>query len=156
MSIVLEYEDHTEHCEDYAVLLGDVIEQTIARAEPHLDPDIKITVSFSVVSSDAIQKLNKELRHKDAVTDILSIGEFDQRGAVKKHEGGQIFLGELIVCYDFVKESATMGGVHFLHELSFIVSHGILHLMGYEHGEEMFSLQDDVSKEMMVKHAIYE
>lgn len=154
MSIVLEYGNHTKHHGDHVVLLRDVIEQTISRAEPQLDTNTKITVSFSVVGSNAIQQLNKELRHKDVVTDILSIGEYDQRGAVKEHEGTSFFLGELIVCYDFVKESAIMGDVHFLHELSFIVSHGVLHLMGYEHGEEMFTLQDSVCNDMIVKHAI--
>lgn len=156
MSIELEYENHTKHLEDHEVLLADVIEQTIALAQPDLDKKTEITVSFSVIDREAMQKLNKQLRHKDAVTDILSIGEFDQHGAMKKHEGEQIFLGELIVCYDFIKESAIMGNIHFLHELSFIVSHGILHLMGYEHGEEMFTLQDSVSKKMIIMHTIYE
>lgn len=156
MSIALEYENHTKHLEDHEVLLADVITETIALAEPDLDQKTKITVSFSVIDKSAMQKLNKQLRQKDAVTDILSIGEFDQRGALKEHEGEEIFLGELIVCYDFIKESAIIGNVHFLHELSFIISHGILHLMGYEHGEEMFRLQDNVSKSMSIKHAIYE
>ncbi len=156
MSIELEYENHTKHLDDHEVLLADVIMQTISLAQPDLDPATQITVSFSVIDKDAIQKLNKSLRHKDVVTDILSIGEFDRRGAVKEHEGKDIFLGELIVCYDFIKESAIIGNVHFLHELSFIVSHGILHLMGYEHGEEMFTLQDSVSKNMIIKYAIYE
>jgi len=156
MSIELEYENHTKHLEDHEVLLADVITQTVAYAEPDLDPHTKLAVSFSIVDEKVIQELNKSLRHKDAVTDILSIGEFDLRGAVKEHEGEDLFLGELIVCYDFIKESAIIGNVHFLHELSFIVSHGILHLMGYEHGEEMFALQDSVSKNMIIKYAIYE
>ena len=57
---------------------------------------------------------------------------------------GELFLGELILCYDDIKEYAENESLELKEELSKVVAHGILHLLGFEHGEKMFAIQNKV------------
>ena len=56
-----------------------------------------------------------------------------------------ISLGEIIISLDKVKEQADYNNVTFLDELYFIISHGILHLLGFDH-------QNDVDYNFMVEN----
>ena len=112
-----------------------------------------ISVSLALVAPEEIRKINKEYRGHDEVTDVLSFAEYKNIQEVKdmvvdkppKGESGDIFLGELILCYDYIKEYADQKGIKLEKELANVVSHGILHLLGFEHGEEMFEIQNKVS-----------
>ena len=112
-----------------------------------------ISVSLAIVPKKEIKKLNKIYRKKDQVTDVLSFAEYKNIGAIKKAvdkppkgESGEIFLGELILCYDDIKEYAKKRGLALKKEMANVVSHGILHLVGMKHGKEMFALQKKVIK----------
>jgi probable rRNA maturation factor len=59
-----------------------------------------------------------------------------------------LFLGELILCYDDIRQYADKEGVKVKKELAKVISHGILHLLGFEHGERMFSLQKEVAEKI--------
>ncbi len=82
------------------------------------------------------------------MTDILSFASYKNIKEIKKAEenppAGGVFLGELILCYDDIKDYAKKNGLNFKEELARTVSHGILHLLGFHHGKKMFSLQDKI------------
>lgn len=110
----------------------------------------KINISLALVSPEEIRRLNKKYRKHDSVTDILSFPEYKNSKEIERailgNSEGEIFLGELILCYDDVKEYAAKEGLEFEKELSKVTSHGILHLLGFSHGKKMFALQDLVAK----------
>lgn len=123
-----------------------VAEETVARCRlPELLEKKHIQLTAVAVSSEKIQELNRTYRQKDAVTDILSFGEYTDSEALKKESGEEVFLGELFFCESFIEKAAAEDEVTLEHEMAYIFSHGILHLMGYDHSETMFAIQDEVT-----------
>lgn len=105
-----------------------------------------ISISLALVAPAEIRRLNNEYRKNDSVTDVLSFAEYKSLDEIEKAVDKEIFLGELVLCYDDVKEYAEKEGIKLEKELANVVSHGILHLLGFKHGEEMFQLQDKIIK----------
>jgi rRNA maturation RNase YbeY len=104
-------------------------------------PAKKFNLSLALVSKAEIKKLNRTWRKKDAVTDVLSFAEFKNLKAIKKSREREVFLGEIILCYDDIKAYARKNGLKINRELAQVFLHGILHLLGFRHGEKMFALQ---------------
>lgn len=104
----------------------------------------KIAISVALVSEKEMQKLNREHRQKDSVTDILSFCEYENAGEIEKSNEVELFLGELILCYDDISKYALEQDIDLAEELANVVSHGVLHLLGFEHGEKMFGIQKQV------------
>jgi len=96
------------------------------------------------VTEEEIHKINKEYRHVDRVTDVISFALEDY----KDIEIPNIrMLGDIYICIRRMKEQALSYGHSEKRELSFLAVHGLLHLLGYDHitkeGEkEMFALQE--------------
>ncbi len=112
----------------------------------------KFELSLALVSEEEIKTLNRQYRKKNAATDVLSFAEYEGRQALLlenlKTQGSETFLGELIICPAYVKKNALEDGETFDYAMTYIVSHGILHLLGFRHGEKMFALQRAVAKEL--------
>jgi len=104
-----------------------------------------ISVSLAVVGKAEIKKLNKNYRKKNESTDILSFAEYKNIQEIKAAKETELFLGELILCYDDIKEYTRKYGLNFQKETGAVVSHGILHLLGFRHGKKMFGIQKDSS-----------
>lgn len=94
-------------------------------------------VSISFVSNDGIQVLNKEFRDKDMPTDVLSFAmeEMGEDEIEIFAEGMPTMLGDIVISVDKIHEQADDLGHSFDRELGFLVTHGMLHLLGYDHME---------------------
>ena len=105
-------------------------------------------VSFSVifVDNNKIHKLNKDYRNIDRPTDVITFRLADYEEVMC----GKInILGDVYISLDKAKEQAIEYGHSYLRELSFLLIHGFLHLLGYDHmneedEKEMFSLQEEI------------
>lgn len=93
-------------------------------------------ISFDIVltANDKIHEINREYRDKDAPTDVITFAVFadspeDERFILDE----EINLGEIIVSLDRIKEQSKENNVSFDDETYFIISHGILHLLGFDH-----------------------
>ncbi len=106
----------------------------------------EITMSVVAVSREKIQELNTTYRQQPKVTDILSFGEYADTAVLEQDTAEHIFLGEIFFCYDVIVAASEEDQVTIEHELIYIFSHGVLHLLGYDHSDEMFSLQDAVTE----------
>lgn len=96
-------------------------------------------VSVILVDLDEIHRMNKEYRHLDRPTDVLSFEEHDEEG----------YLGEIFICDAKVFEQAETYGHSNEREFAFLLTHGLLHLLGYDHmtpeeEKEMFAKQDEL------------
>ena len=80
-------------------------------------------------------EINREYRNKDYPADIITFAIFAD-SEEKFIFDGEINLGEVIIALDKVIEEADKKGVSKEFELSFLISHGILHLLGFDHQTE--------------------
>jgi len=92
-------------------------------------------ISVAVVDEKEIKKLNRQYRKKDQTTDVLSF--------CYENDGEKI-VGELILCLSVIEKNAKSDRIEMETELEKNIVHGILHVVGFEHGEKMFSLQDEI------------
>ena len=115
---------------------------------------MKIDASFSVIiiDNEKIHEINKEYRGIDRPTDVISFAlEEDEDYEVKDR-----LLGDIYISIDKVYEQAKEYGHSVKRELFFLVTHGFLHLLGYDHmnekdEKEMFSLQEKILDNYGVK-----
>jgi len=92
------------------------------------------TVSFDFLYCDSIKthEINREYREKDYPADIITFAIFAD-SEEKFIFDGEINLGEVIIALDKVKEEAGKKNVTPEFELAFLISHGIMHLLGFDH-----------------------
>lgn len=111
------------------------------RELPARDRKRLATSSLTVVFLDtpAARRLNQRFRQRDYATDVLSFPGME--------EG---WLGELVICPKVIQRQAREHGISFKAELGYMLLHGVLHLLGYDHegpkaeGLKMFRLQDKI------------
>lgn len=93
-------------------------------------------ISVSFVDSESIRDINDQYRDKNEVTDVISFAmEDDDLNLI--HEDAPRTLGDIIISTDRAKEQAEDYGHSYRRELLFLSLHGFLHLLGYDHLEEM-------------------
>ena len=108
----------------------------------------ELTVVF--LSSEEMRKINKQFRGYNKPTDVLSFASLEA-----------LSLGELLICDDVLKVQAKQQGHGLRAERAYMLIHGVLHLLGYDHElskkEEklMFSIQDRCFAELKQRAAKY-
>ncbi len=105
-----------------------------------------ISLSVACVAPEEIRALNRQYRGYDEVTDVLSFSEYENPRELKKETRGEIFLGELILCYDDIAVYAKKNKKDTAREFAVVVAHGMLHLLGMKHSARMFQLQNNIIK----------
>jgi len=149
MRLIVEFNNET-HCRFTAKKLENIFEKTIAESSIAylVDKDVEISVAF--VSEEEIQKLNKQYRTKNEPTDILSFAEYEHADMLMESQT-DLFLGELIVCPEYVAQSAVRRNIPFNDEIVYVLSHGLLHLLGFSHGKKMYVVQQNVVDALIEK-----
>lgn len=106
-------------------------------------------ISLALVGDGRIRRLNKMYRGKNRATDVLSFGEKSVMGFLKKafpklRKDEEEFilppdnisrLGEIVICLPQAKKQAKKQGHSLEKELTILMVHGLLHLLGYDHEE---------------------
>ena len=102
--------------------------------------------SIIFVDNEEIHQINKERRGVDRATDVISFALEDSPDDFDEFR----ILGDIFISIPKMQEQAKEYGHSEKRELSFLVVHGLLHLLGYDHmkskkdEEIMFSLQDEI------------
>lgn len=132
--------------EDYNYLES-VIEYTLKKQ------DVKNAyLSIIFIDDDKMHEMNKEYRGIDRTTDVLSFAYEDNEEII----GEVRELGDIFVSIPKMKSQALEYGHSEKRELSFLVVHGILHLLGYDHTiddsheKAQFELQDEILNELNI------
>jgi probable rRNA maturation factor len=125
-----------------------------------------VELSVTIMSSEEIQEINLDQRGIDQPTDVLSfpmvtimIGEhFNQsiQHEPKNPETGEVYMGDIVISWDKILEQSTLYGHSKEREISFLVVHSMLHLMGYDHETQadeiiMFQKQKEILEDMGMK-----
>ncbi len=104
--------------------------------------DVTLAVEIVFVDGEEIRRLNRELRNTDKVTDVLSFPALEEiKGQAlcgedypyEIDEEGQLLLGSIAICCDRAKEQAEEYGHSYERELHYLLVHGIMHCLGYDH-----------------------
>ncbi len=87
----------------------------------------KVILTVLLSNNKKIKQLNKKFRKKDKPTDILSF-PFG-----KKISKSIVYLGDIIISYDFINKPKSLNIFQFKDKLAKIFIHGFLHLLGFDH-----------------------
>lgn len=86
-----------------------------------------------LVTGDAeIQALNRDFMGSDAPTDVLSFPS----GEPLEDEGGEIYVGDIIISLERAAEQAAQAGHSLAQEVELLTVHGVLHLLGHDHASD--------------------
>lgn len=105
--------------------------------------------SIIFVGNEEIQKINRDYRGKDSITDVISFALEDNDDNLNSKIR---VLGDIYICIPRMQEQAQSYAHSIKRELSFLTVHGLLHLLGYDHIKKeeekvMFDLQEKLLNE---------
>ena len=127
------------------VLELDILEKYIRYVVERLELENAI-FNFILVGEEEILRLNRDYRKVDRVTDVITFaledGDNFQNPEFRT-------LGDVYICIPVAYKQALLYGHSRIREICFLATHGILHLLGYDHMEKeeekvMFSLQEEL------------
>ncbi|GAA3537460.1 MULTISPECIES: rRNA maturation RNase YbeY [Nocardioidaceae] len=104
---------------------------------------------IKAVDEDTIAELNERWMEKEGPTDVLAFPMDELRPGLVNEEPEEGVLGDLVLCPAVAERQGEAAGHGTLAELELLTTHGILHLLGYDHAEPeehkvMFGLQDQL------------
>lgn len=144
MNIDFVFDNEVENFENnYEQDFTAIIEQALKT----LGIEDGVEVSCVLVDDERIHEINREYRHIDRSTDVISFAMEDNDQFYV--EGMPRTLGDIFISVDHAKKQAEEYGHSLRREMCFLFTHGILHLLGYDHmtdeqEKEMFGLQDEI------------
>ncbi len=119
------------------------IRRTIKAALAAEGVDFPCEVDVLLTDDAGIRAINREMRQVDRPTDVLSFPEFELRPgelpdpSVDADPGsGLVALGDMVISMERVAAQAKEFGHARRRELSYLVVHSVLHLLGYDHMDE--------------------
>lgn len=120
----------------------------IAKAiEKELNLEGQVSIGLAFVDKRTIQELNSKYANNDYPTDVLSF-EYGQ---------GEASIGDIAICTEIAKQQAKENDISEEEELSLLLVHGTLHVLGYDHQTEeqiasIDALQGDIMKILNYKY----
>lgn len=125
------------------------------RCKEVLKLEEEYVVSLIFVDPDEIHQINRDYRGIDRATDVISFALKDGEDDYEMMEGEEE-LGDIFINIQAIVNQASEYGHSLRREVCFLFTHGLLHLLGYDHmneedEKEMFTLQDVILDEIVPK-----
>lgn len=151
----LEVFNETEHdLAEYSSSVEDLLSYTLG--QEGITGYVEACIVY--VNNQKIQEINRDYRGKDQITDVISFAMEDTVDGEPVIIGDGIprILGDIYLSIDKCTEQAKDYGHSFKRELHFLVLHGFLHLLGYDHltledEKAMFSKQEEILNAREIK-----
>ena len=119
MDIAVQFKDWTEALSDIEAIARRAISQILMA----LDAPQLGELSIALVSDTDIQTLNRDYRHKDKATNVLSFPD----------AGPAPLLGDIVLALETITREAKEKSISLEHHVTHLIIHGFLHLQGYDH-----------------------
>lgn len=114
-----------------------------------------VCISISSASKEEINKLNLEYRNIDRPTDVLSFPIFEReeieefKNIPEDKKLKEVELGDIVLCMDIIYSQSIEYGTGIIREVLYMITHGVCHLLGYDHIEadekvEMRKLEEEI------------
>ena len=100
---------------------------------------IAIEIAVRLTSDDEVQTLNRQYRHKDTPTNVLSFPmvQPDLLDTVTQgSDDGEVLLGDIVLAHGVCVAEAAEKGIGVADHASHLIVHGTLHLLGHDHGTD--------------------
>ncbi len=115
-------------------------------------------LSIILADAEAMEKLHIEWMDEPGATDVLSFPMDELRPGTPDRPSPAGLLGDIVLCPQVAAEQAQTAGHPMAEELLLLTTHGLLHLLGYDHDEpeekeEMFTLQRELLSGFLGKEA---
>ncbi len=123
-------------------------------------------MNLLLTMNEDIRRMNEEFRGIGKATDVLSfpMAEFEKAGDFEflesadeyfHPETGELILGDIVISKEKVVSQAEEFGHSIMREFSFLITHSMLHLMGYDHEEEeerieMERMQEEILEKLEI------
>lgn len=161
MTLYFEKETQEAPILDFEAVAGDVIKAVLA----YYRCPYEVCVSVYLVEEETIQSANRETRGIDKITDVLSFPNvsFEKEAdfTVLEDSGDhyayfdpdteELILGEIMICQKRMVEQAGQFGHSILREYAFLLTHSMLHLLGYDHIEEAQRLKMEEAQRLILE-----
>ncbi len=114
----------------------------------------EIELSLVITDDQNIRELNKRFRGVDAPTDVLAFSlEREGDGFIVAAGAATPYLGDVVISCPRAALQAQEHGHSLERELSLLIVHGVLHLLGYDHADQeeqarMWARQDDILRQL--------
>lgn len=95
-----------------------------------------LAFNLCLSNDEEIQALNKEFRQKDSPTNILSFANIDDPDFINQPPENDIEMGDMIIALETMQREAAMQAVSLHDHFCHLLTHGVLHLLGYDHIKE--------------------
>lgn len=131
MEITVDIEKEIDGFEEFIDIekIEEYVKKVLIKEYPE---DEALYISLLFTGNEHIQEINREYRDKDSVTDVISFAYHENRCDFAPYTT----LGDIIICLPRVEEQSSEYGHSFIREFYYVLTHGILHLLGYDHIEE--------------------
>jgi probable rRNA maturation factor len=111
----------------------------------HADAELAIVL----VDEGAMEQLHVQWMDEPGPTDVLSFPMDELRPGTEEDETPPGLLGDIVLCPQVAQAQAETAGHSTLEELLLLTTHGVLHLLGFDHADpseekEMFGIQRDI------------
>jgi probable rRNA maturation factor len=119
----------------------------------NIHPDADLAISFT--DEATMEKLHIEFMDEPGPTDVLSFPMDELRPGTSEDMTPAGLLGDIVVCPTVAARQAVTAGHETINEILLLTTHGILHLLGFDHAEpdeekEMFGLQREILESFYV------
>ncbi|HEV7812309.1 MAG TPA: rRNA maturation RNase YbeY [Leifsonia sp.] len=113
----------------------------------HVHPDAELAIVL--VDEAAMEQLHVQWMDEPGPTDVLSFPMDELRPGTEDEPSPAGLLGDVVLCPQVAQVQAETAGHSLMEELLLLTTHGILHLLGFDHAEpaeerEMFGIQRDI------------
>ncbi|HEV7565248.1 MAG: putative rRNA maturation factor [Microbacteriaceae bacterium] len=113
----------------------------------HVHPDAELAIVL--VDEAAMEQLHVQWMDEPGPTDVLSFPMDELRPGTEDVPTPAGLLGDIVLCPQVAQAQAETAGHSTQEELQLLTTHGILHLLGFDHAEpdeekEMFGIQRDI------------
>ena len=97
-----------------------------------------VELSLMLIDDKAMEKLHVQYMGEEGPTDVLAFQQDDLSAAAARDDGRdapEALLGDVVICPQVAAEQARRAGNSFQSEIDLLCTHGVLHLLGYDHND---------------------
>jgi probable rRNA maturation factor len=147
MEILFINKSREKSWQNYRRYLNTIVLKTVET----LNIDAQLALSLILIDDDAMHRMNMEYRGVDRSTDVISFAMEEGEADLIASDIREI--GDVFINVDAIRNQAADYGHSLKREFCFLFTHGLLHLLGYDHmhdadEKEMNSLQESILNEI--------
>lgn len=132
MEVVLDFSLEVDGFDEF-INEEEIRKYVVDALNDEFESEKPVYLSVALINNEEIQRINRDFRDKDQPTDVISFAYHETEDYLI---GPYDTLGDIVISLERVEEQRKEYGHSFKRELFYVLTHGILHLLGYDHMNE--------------------